>query len=336
MIHSGGLGDLARYFSSSMTNGKIRSELNRLTKELSTGRVSDLAKSLTTQVDRVPDVSRRLGIARNAEKISQMIGGQLGLVQLSLDAVDGRRLGLYETISVMSQSSGNAWHSEAADQAATTFEDMIAALNTRYAGKALFAGTAEDVSPFADPGTILTDIRATVAGLTTAADVVAALDTWFDAAGGGFETVAYLGDDGDLASRRIDPLTQISFDARGDDPGIREVLKGVALTALADDAGLAMSDAERDALVDLGAASLLASSSAFVDLQARVGADEARAEEARARLTAEVLSLEIIYNSLVAADPFETATELEQMQIQMETHYAVTARLSQLTLTRYL
>ena len=50
MIHSGGLGDLARYFSASMTNGKIRSELNRLTKELSTGRVSDLAKSLTTQV----------------------------------------------------------------------------------------------------------------------------------------------------------------------------------------------------------------------------------------------------------------------------------------------
>jgi len=38
----------------------------------------------------------------------------------------------------------------------------------------------------------------------------------------------------------------------------------------------------------------------------------------------------------VNADPFETASTLQAVQLQLETHYAMTARLSRLSLAEYL
>lgn len=336
MMQYSGLGDLASHFSSSRNNTRIRTELDRLAHELSTGKHADLARQLTTSADRVPDTTRALQLGRTSLQTAGLLADRLDVAQLSLGAVAATRETLFESITALSQSSGNAWHGTSAGLGAEALADIVSALNTRFAGTAVFSGVAEDQTPFADADTILTDIRTNVAGLTTAQDVVDAVNSWFDDAGGGFETIAYQGDQGALATRQIDDTTRVTLDARGDDAGIREVMKGAVLAALADDTGMALPDAERDALVFRATDQLLAASAPLVDLQARVGADQERTEDARARITAEVSAYEIMYNNLVGADPFETASELEQMQLQLETHYAVTARLSQLSLTRYL
>ena len=63
---------------------------------------------------------------------------------------------------------------------------------------------------------------------------------------------------------------------------------------------------------------------------------EARVEDAAARLSARGTALEIARNDMSAADPYETATKLQNVQLQLETHYTLTARLSRLSLTEYL
>ena len=55
-----------------------------------------------------------------------------------------------------------------------------------------------------------------------------------------------------------------------------------------------------------------------------------------ARNEAEETSLEFARNSLLAADPFETATELENVQFYLQSLYTVTARNSQLNLVNFL
>jgi len=81
---------------------------------------------------------------------------------------------------------------------------------------------------------------------------------------------------------------------------------------------------------------LIAGAGNLVQLRASVGSAEARVEEASARLSARETALEIARNDMSAADPYETASNLQEVQLQLETHYTLTARLSRLSLTEYL
>jgi len=185
-------------------------------------------------------------------------------------------------------------------------------------------------------GTLALGVVAAIAGATTMEDARTAINDWFDVPGGGFETLGYLGDTGDNPTRRIDDETTAEYPARADDQAVRDVLKATALAALATDTGLVMDNDERALMFSAATTDLISAGGPIVNLQAVTGAEEARVDSANARLTAQVSALSLMRNDMVSADPFQTATELEAVQTQLETHYTVTARLSQLSLVRYL
>ena len=70
--------------------------------------------------------------------------------------------------------------------------------------------------------------------------------------------------------------------------------------------------------------------------RADIGFAEGRISQAQSRLSAEYSSLEILRGDLVSVDPFETATELEHVQTQLEMLYTITARASRLNLMNFL
>jgi flagellar hook-associated protein 3 FlgL len=94
--------------------------------------------------------------------------------------------------------------------------------------------------------------------------------------------------------------------------------------------------AERKDLAGRGADLLLSGLQPLIAVRADLGVTEARIEEARVANAAETTSLAQARNGLVAADPFEAATALEAVTTQLETLYALTARVSRLSLTNYL
>ena len=77
---------------------------------------------------------------------------------------------------------------------------------------------------------------------------------------------------------------------------------------------------------------LSAAEHVFTDL----GYAEARIEDSKVRQEAEASSLEIARNTLLGVDPFDVATRLTDAQQRLESLYAVTARLSRLTLSDFL
>ena len=74
----------------------------------------------------------------------------------------------------------------------------------------------------------------------------------------------------------------------------------------------------------------------MTQLAAKVGVSESRIDTAQSRNAADLLTLEMAEAELVTSDPYRTAAELEAVQTNLETVYAITARLSRLTLTDFL
>ena len=69
---------------------------------------------------------------------------------------------------------------------------------------------------------------------------------------------------------------------------------------------------------------------------ARLGRAEAQIEIASARNSAESTALQIARTGMLAADPYETATKLQETQTQLEMIYSITARMTRLSLVDYL
>ena len=185
---------------------------------------------------------------------------------------------------------------------------------------------------------MLSDLAGVVAGLTTAGDIEAAVTAWFDAApgGGGFLDSAYGGATGTATRFALAPGDSTSIDITAADPGIRSLLKGFALGALLTQGVLGGDTAARAALAGAAGAELVAAGNRVLDLQTGLGTVEARLSDAAARNANEAAALKVARSSIIAADPYETATALQEAQTRMETLYTLTAHLSQLSLADYL
>ena len=74
----------------------------------------------------------------------------------------------------------------------------------------------------------------------------------------------------------------------------------------------------------------------LVALSAEIGVDEERIAATRAGREAEAFSIEMAIAARTGADPARTAIELEATRTSLETLYAVTARMSRLSLADFL
>ena len=81
---------------------------------------------------------------------------------------------------------------------------------------------------------------------------------------------------------------------------------------------------------------LVGGSRGLTALQAAVGSVQATVEDAATRNEAEAMGLKIMHNKLASADPYESATALTEAEGRLEKLYALTARLSRLSLADYL
>ena len=67
-----------------------------------------------------------------------------------------------------------------------------------------------------------------------------------------------------------------------------------------------------------------------------LGLSEQRLEEASVRISARRDALDIAWNDATSRDPFDAATEFQAVEQQLERVFAVTARMSRLTLLDFL
>ena len=89
-------------------------------------------------------------------------------------------------------------------------------------------------------------------------------------------------------------------------------------------------------LAQIAGTSLLQAQSDRTVLAGRLGVVQAVIDQAQTRNSAEESALKLARSDLLSVDSYEATTRMEAAQNQLETLYAVTARLSRLSLVDFL
>ncbi len=327
-------GDLAQSLLLKAQTARLKSDSMRITQELASGRLADTGQAVSGDFSRLSALAHSQTLlsgyqaaAREAAMSAQAIQGVLTL--LSDSAAE-----LVPELLIAPQDVAGERPTVSATQARDRLAAALATLNTSTGGRSLLAGEMVNGPAVTDANTILTALRATVTGATTADQALARIEAWFSAPTG-FAAVAYQGGAA-AADLAISPQDTAWLGVTANDPAIRAVLSGLAAAALTDDASLGLPPGESRMLARRAGESLLRADESLTTLAARVGTTEAQVDAAQVRLSSEMLTLGRAQAALIEADPYTLATELEAVSTNLEMIYAITARLTQLKLSDYL
>ncbi|MEX3017540.1 flagellin [Gymnodinialimonas hymeniacidonis] len=329
-------GDMAQFQSLRKQGSDLRSDIARLTAELASGKVTDTGRNLNGDFSALTDVTR--GLRLNEAFKTSISNAEITTDgrQTALDRVASELVGF--GASLLSLAGTSKTESRELDLLNTPerFGAAVAALNTQFAGQSLFAADAPENIPLIPAEDILAELRNVTAGLTDAASLETAVLAWFNDPGGAYQTFAWQGGDGEPPETLLSEGQTAATGVSALDPAIRETLAGLAMATLAADKYLSLSSEERADLLSRSGQQVLSGETDLVDLRARLGAEQARIEEARVAAETTRSALELEYGRLVEADPYRTATELEAASLQLESLYILTARMSRLSLTEFL
>ncbi len=328
------IGDMSRSYATGLGLARLDRELTRLGQEVTTGLSADPGRAMGGDTAPLAAVERGLSrVSAHETSLSEM-RVLTEATQIALERAGSRLAMVADATTGIGASNTKLSVDVLAHTAREAFEGMVSDLNTEVGGVRLFAGVATDGPATRPAGEILAGVREAVGGATTAAELDAAVTAYF-AEGGGFDE-DYLGAEASRAPVRVAAGESVGFAPRADSGEVRAGLAALARLAVLDAGALPGDAGERRAVVQATATGTFAARDGLTGLQAAGGVVEERLERAEVRTAAERDGLERARLDMIGVDPYEAAVRLEQSRTQMESLYAVTARLSGLTLTAYL
>ncbi|MCB6177985.1 flagellar biosynthesis protein FlgL [Rhodobacter sp. Har01] len=311
----------------------IKADLTRASQEMTTGKKADTGAAVGGDFSSLAAIDHALARIRGYSATTAETGLLAESMQTALGVVstaaEGLSANLLRNLGLSVPQNLTAVTIEGRQQ----FETAIAALNTRFAERSVFGGVVTETAPLPDANTILASLEAALAGAVTVSDAETAIADWFDGATG-YEAMYQGG--AARAAVPVAPGESVDLPVTALDPAIRDTLKGLATVALLDLGLFTGQNEARAQLARNAGVALVSSGEARSVLAARIGTAEADIADTKARNDAEETALGIARAGLLEADPYETATRLEDLQARLESLYVLTARLSKLTLTDYL
>lgn len=330
------LGDLAGNFLLRRHNTALQQKMGVLTNEVATGRVQDTVSHLSARLSSLSALERDLDMV-NALRISVSEAQvQATTTQAALGTVQDRTAEFGDAITIASAAPASVVRASVTTAARQTLDGVVSALNSQVAGRSLFAGADVSTKPLEDTEVLLDALRNAVAGAVTSQDILAAADTFFDTPGGDFDTLVYRGGPLDLAPVALGDGQTVGFDIRADNPVLKATIKTVAIASLFEELASSLPPQEAVGLLDTLAGRALGDQDRLTGLRGDLGFAEQRIEIRSAELGARRSSVELARNELISADPYQSATELEAVQQQIEILYSLTARSSRLSLVNFL
>lgn len=327
-------GDLAQAFAQKSRISNLKSQSLRLQAELSTGQKGDLAKHLSGATDGLAAMERSRELAAGYLKLSKDFAIRSDIRQNALAVISTGLEGLGQTLATLTENTSPNDRERMATSAKAAFAEAIAALNTDVTGRAIFAGTRHNGPALANAEAMLSQLELVASAAPTSEQAITAIADWF-ASPSGFSATGYLG---------AAPLPPQALAAGGpsvaeptaEHPALRRSLAALAIGALIDKPPFNSPGAETIRLRTGGLDAIAKAKDGVTDLSALIGIDQQRLEKSISQHQAESLSFEQAIANLISADPATTAVELESVRVNLETVYAVTARLSKLSLAEYL
>ncbi|MCC5970371.1 MAG: hypothetical protein JJU15_10490 [Pararhodobacter sp.] len=330
------LGSLSLPFQMQRNGVQLRLEMAQHSSELTTGKVQAPQRHLRGDLGELSVIESRLTRITTYETV---IGQNQTLQEAAQTALQRlSSLGSLLSNQVLTAAfadSGDQSYESVGASARVALGDMVSVLSTSVAGRALFSGAAVDRGPLLPVEDIMAAVRTAVTGLTTADDISDALESFFFDPGGPFEALIYKGT-GTSPGGAIDDFESGPTIPDAADPAIRGHLMAAAMGALLDEPDMNLSRTEIRNLAFKTMEFIESNGVALTALQAQIGFGQELLEQRAHRLSHEKDALVRARHNLIGTDPFESASLLEETRHRLESLYAITSRVSRLSLLEYL
>lgn len=315
-------------------------------KEANTGRYADVGLSIGYLTERTLSLRHDLDRLQTFKDTNAVAASRLELTQTQLDGMAASAQEFLTTLMAAraSPSSGGV----AVSDAKSKLVALTASLNTAVNGAYLFAGVNTDVKPLADyyatpPSAAQTAVSTAFTTAfpgpvedISAADMEAFLDgpfsTLFDNAN--WTANWSQASDQDITSR-ISTNERIATSTNANEEPFR--LLASVYTMVADLPVEQLSEGAYLALIDKAMALVgQASNTGLTDLRATLGTSQGRINAANERIDVQKGLLNEHVVALEGVDPYEAQVKVNALLTQLETAYALTARLQNLSLLKYI
>lgn len=330
------IGDLATFMLSSQFQARLRIAADASAQEATTGLAKDTARHLGGSPMAVSLLDRKSELLEQHQRGIAEAGLFASAMQSVLGKIQDQTGQLGTSLSLVSQLQQPSELKTLSDAAATTMIDTVNALNSEIAGRYLFSGSGTRARPLPNGESLLAMLRSQIAGATNPGDAIAAVEAWFDAPGGPFESLAYSGSETGFAQLPIGPDQAVTLGLRADGETVRDMLKALGIAALASDASLGFDVVDQKTLLDEGRIALLQVDSSMTEERAGLGLIEARIDTARLAAESDLSRIALDRMSLAGVDQFKAASDFEAAQQQLEVFYRIAARQGRVSLAEYL
>jgi flagellar hook-associated protein 3 FlgL len=329
---------------------RTQERLGQAAVEASTGRRHDAGLALGATTARVLDVRQTVVDLDAIAAANGLAQSQLSAMQTALSAMIDLASGFAET--VVASGSAGAGRALLLADAEARLATLTGLLSTTSNGAHVFGGTNAEVPPLrpylsAPASGAQTAVRSLLASelgfvpgdpqndAITPADLESFLDGPYAAA---FEPGAWHAtfSAGNASPRRlrIAPGEVAEVPVGADSPGVRKLVS--ALVAMVELGGEGLRAGSYEALARKVAETASAAAAELAHDQSLVGMLERRISDASDRMHVGRGVLERDLATLEGVDPLKAAARLNALRTQLETSYAITARMQRLSLLEYL
>jgi flagellar hook-associated protein 3 FlgL len=331
-----GHSDMASSMKLAEQNFTIKASMETVSSELSSGKKANLIDATAGDLGKLFAIDRTLLRLESKGEAVQLAGGKAAATQAALGNIHDNLMEIGpQLLSAVERRNFQSSTLIAAD-ARHALGAVVVSINSRYGRHSIFAGAAVDQQAIGSAEEILNDVSVIVASSVDSASAILAIDDYFYNAGGGFETNIFRGSSQDAPPLHDENGVDVQYGIRADEPEIRNVLRALAIAAVASEAPNFLGTTDQIDLLREAGMSTIAATGSVIVLRETLGFAEGRIEGVRARTQAMHNILELERFAIVSADPYETATKFEALNVQLQTIYTITARLSGLSLINYL
>jgi len=329
---------------------ELQAKLIEAQKEVASGRLADVGAGLGLRAAEV--VSLRQEHAR-----LQSITDSNGLVASRLEAAQAALRGLADNAqefmgNVISARDSADARQIVQRQAQAALSAFANALNSSFSGAHLFAGINADAQPITDynqtpppaGAQAVANAFATTFGFpqsdpAASSITPAAMQNFLDGTFAGlFDAAAWsttwsAASDQNVKSR-ISTSELIETSVNANEEAFRKLAS--AYTMLADLGVASLSEETYQTVVDAAVRAVGAAVAGLTELQAGLGTAQERISNANARMSIQIDIMNNHIGALEGVDPYEASTRLSSLMTQIETAYAVSARIHKLTILDFL
>jgi len=312
-------------------------QVQKAQKEVATGLREDVYADTGFRAAQSLDLRNRMARVEQYHTSNSLLNGKLDIVSGQMAAIRGKGNDLMTMMVAF--GSGRQGLETLQPEAISTFNAINSMLNTTYAGEYIFSGIGSnkisqtlDLSGFPsfsfDGTTALTDID----------QALADLDSFFGLNGVAPSATGYDSQQdysGTVQTANLDETSTLHLGLTAKDEAIKQIFKGIVMFA-ATDATKIGDDVAYQKWLDEAIGAIQKGTSVLERHEANLGNQQSLIKDTVARQA----NLKTIYNNRIVdiegVDPYEAGLRMESMTKQLETSYAVTARLKNLSLLNYL